>query len=226
MNKSESQFHHSHLWNWNTDVFTCIGQGGMQTSIKTWMMAGNVERLSEASVSKDATCTVHAIHPSLRGTFLYWMQPVTSTVDVPYWEQNKPWLSLVYPSYFPTLHTADNSSWAVFTYLPAQKKSSLLVPNQSVHKTRLWVLSWASFDQAMKIDKRTGSVPDPSLRIGEFSVFELGGRGGGLVGSSHGGHRIAISRREADSHLIGFAWHCLTEFCWRNSNTCRLLSFG
>ena len=69
---------------------------------------------------KDATSTVHAVHPSLCGTFLYWMQSVTSTVDVPSWEKN-PWLSPVFPSYFPTLHTADNSSWAVFTYLPVKK---------------------------------------------------------------------------------------------------------
>jgi hypothetical protein len=39
---------------------------------------------------------------------------------------------------------------------------------------------------------------------------------GNLVGSSHGGQRIPISRREADSHLTGFAWHYLTEFCWPN----------
>lgn len=86
-------------------------------------------------------------------------------------KENKPWLSPVFPSCFPTLHAADNSSWAVFTYLPVQKNSSLLLPNQSVHKTRLWGLSWASFDQAVKIDKRTGSVRDPSLRVGEFQFW-------------------------------------------------------
>jgi hypothetical protein len=42
--------------------------------------------------------------------------------------------------------------------------------------------------------------------------FELGI----LVGSLHGGQRIPISPRETDSHLIGFAWHYLTEFCWPN----------
>lgn len=94
----------------------------MQTNTKTWLIVGNGERLSEASVYKDATSTVHAVYPSLRGAFLYWMQSVTSTVDVPSWEKNKPWLLPVFPSHFPTLHTADNSSWAVFTYLPVQKK--------------------------------------------------------------------------------------------------------
>jgi len=147
------------------------------------------------------------------------MQSVTSTVDVPYWEQNKPWLSPVYSSYFPTLHTTDNSSWAVLTYLPApKKKSSLLLPNQSVNKTRLWGLSWASFDQVMKIDKRISSVPDPSLRVGEFQFLNWGRGGVWLVPRT-----VAIEsrfpRREADSRLIGFAWHYLTEFWWRNSLT-------
>jgi len=65
---------------------------------------------------------MYVVHPSLRGTFLYWMQSVTSTVDVFPEKKNKPWLSPVFPSCFPTLHTTDNSSWAVFTYLPVQKK--------------------------------------------------------------------------------------------------------
>jgi len=55
-----------------------------------------------------------------------------------------------------------------------KKKSSLLLPNQSVHKTRLWGLSWASFDQAMKIDKRTGSVPDPVPQGWWVSVLNFG----------------------------------------------------
>ena len=96
--------------------------GGMQTNIKTWLIAGNVERLSEASVYKDATSTGHAVHPSLRGTFLYWVKSVTSTVVVPSWEKNKPWLSPVFASYFPTLQPADNSSWALFTYIEVKVK--------------------------------------------------------------------------------------------------------
>jgi len=222
MSRSEFQFHRSYLWNWNVDVFTFIGQGGMQTNIKTWLVVGNVERLSGPSVYKDATSTVHAIHPSLRGTFLYWMQPVTSTVDVPYWKKKKTNLFsrlCSRPIFPPSTQQILLLELYLLIYL-YQKKSSLLLPNQSVHKTRLWGLSWASFDQAMKIDKRTDSVPDPSLRIGEFQ-FWTGG-----FGSSHGGHRIPISHREADSYLIGFAWHYSTEFCWRNFNTCKILFFG
>lgn len=192
----------------------------MQTNIKKWLIVGNVECLSEASVYKDATSTVHAIHPSLRGTFLYWMQPVTSTVDVPYREQNKPWLSPVFPSYFPTLHTADNSSWAVFTYLPAQKKKFFTFTESkcSQNPSLRFIVSqfWPSHE-----DWQTDwfcTRPRPSGLV-SFS-FKLRV----LVSSSHGGHRIPISRREADSHLIGFAWHCLTEFCWRN--TCKILFFG
>jgi hypothetical protein len=118
----------------------------------------------------------------------------------------------VFPSYFPTLHTADNSSWAVFTYLPVKKNSSLHLPNQSVHRTRLWGLSWASFDQAMKIEKRTCSVPRPVSQVWRVSVLNWGFW---LVPRTVAREsRFPVGKRiHTWMALPGIIW---TEFCWPN----------
>ena len=102
-------------------------------------------------------------------------------------------------------------SWAVFEVYHE--------PSLRFIMNRLWRLSWAVFEiyhdpVLTKPWKLTNGLVLYQTRpsgLVSFS-FEIGI----LVSCAHGGQRIPISRREADSHLTGFAWHYLTEFCWPN----------
>jgi hypothetical protein len=93
-----------------------------QTNIKTWLVDANVERLSETSVYNDEASALHAVRPSLRGTFCI--------------ERSRLWPRLTYlpeketcldsppfQYYFPTLHTQQIAflEQYLLIYLPKKK---------------------------------------------------------------------------------------------------------
>lgn len=154
-----------------------------QTNIKTWLVVASVERLSEASVYNNEAIALHAVPLSVRGTFC--MERSCLWLRLTYFPEKETFPdSPPFPSYFPPYaQQITLLEQYLLICLSKKKNPPLLSRNQIVHKTRLWGILWASFDQftsspTLRTDKRTGFVTNPGHSVGDFQFWTRGVGGG------------------------------------------------